>query len=202
MQKFDEVALKQRLQSMQDWQIIAFTSLCCERMLPNFNIFSKETLFGDPLILRKAIDVAWRYIEDQQFPPDLNGLKYLVRLQAPDTELFSSQLTSSALDAANAAAILLDSLEFPKVENAVEVACLSRDTVDIHIQLERCLDPNSPTLEDDILSDSLMQQELLFQNDDLNQIEKLPNEPSLAVNILRQIAKKYTAGSLVMVSEP
>lgn len=198
MLRFDEDALRVKLRSMRDWQIIAFILLCCERMLPNFDRFSKETQFGDILILRKVVDAAWTYLGSGRYPSNLEYLIDSVKLQAPNTELFSSRLSSSALDAANATEVLLLSLESPNVESAVEVACLSRDTVDMFVQIERSLDPNSAALEDEINFDTLMQQELVRQSEDIDQIKKLTDRSYQAVTILRQVAKRYAAGSLAI----
>ena len=196
MECFDELSLRRQLQALPSWKWVAFMLLCCERMLPNFERFSMDAGIGNGSALRAGLVSAWRWLETGQLPLDLNDLRNACEDQAPNTEDFHSNFTSSALDAANATAILLDALERPSASMAVEVAGLCRDTIDLYVQAVRHLDPNGPTFEVDILADPLMQTELRRQRDDLGTLIALGEDRPLAVKKMRERADQYAAGSL------
>jgi uncharacterized protein YjaG (DUF416 family) len=130
--------------------------LCGERMLPNYRRFSSETGFGEPIVLREALDTGWIWIESDATPSYVAALRDACERQAPDTERFHSLYTSAALDAANVAAFVLDALSQPERTRPCEVAQLGRDTVDLFVQEVRNLDPSSPGFEQAIYRDELM----------------------------------------------
>lgn len=196
MEGFDEHRLLSQLQLLPGWKQVAFMVLCCERMIPNFDRFSKEAGFGDAAVLRIALDVAWRWLETDQLPMDLDSLRSACEEQAPSTEDFRSEFTSAALDAANAVATVLDALERWSASNAAEVAALARDTVDLYVQASRNLDPASPSFEADILADPLMQTELRRQREDLEELISLGEDRSFIVTRMRKRSSQRGAGSL------
>src|SRR5262245_34312092 len=125
MEVFDENQLRRSLQSLAHWKRVAFMLLCCERMLPNFQVFSNETGFGDTGILRKAANTAWEWVATAKPIQGLTDLRQLCGSQQPDTEDFSSPFTSAALDAASATEAILEAIEDPDGDQAVEVGSLA-----------------------------------------------------------------------------
>lgn len=170
MERFDEERLAASLGKLEHWKQIAFMAACCERMIPNYEKFSAETGFGDVAVLRKALDLAWKWIETGRSPSQLEALRDACDKQAPDTAQFGSVFTSSALDAANASAILLEAIEKPDEARPVEVASLARDTADLLIQSKLDQNPNSPGFEDAVCQHELMQGELRRQRADLEML--------------------------------
>lgn len=172
METFDEDILRQLLARLDPWKRVAFMALVSERIVPNYDQFRAESDFGDSQILRRAVEAAWSWLESDRKPNDLTTLRAQVRQQAPDTERFSSPFTSAALDAANAVVSLLDAIDHPDRADAVEVASLARDTVDLYVQEIENLDPNDPRLEDAIRHHPLMQAELRRQREDVAYLER------------------------------
>jgi uncharacterized protein YjaG (DUF416 family) len=185
MEAFDEEALRRCLQRLAVWQRLAFLALIDTRMLSNYERFSTETGFGDVSVLRTAIDAAWTIVESGKLPNDLIALREACDRQAPNTEEFRSPYTSAALDAANAAAITLAALENPDESLVVEVASLSRDSVDIFVQSDINLDPNTSGFEEAILRHHLMQRELRNQREDLEALIKGSRDRDKTVRDLR-----------------
>jgi hypothetical protein len=185
MEAFDEEALRRCLQRLAVWQRLAFLALIDTRMLSNYERFSTETGFGDVSVLRTAIDAAWTRVESGKLPNDLIALREACDRQAPNTEEFRSPYTSAALDAANAAAITLAALENPDESLVVEVASLSRDSVDIFVQSDINLDPNTSGFEEAILRHHLMQRELRNQREDLEALIKGSRDRDKTVRDLR-----------------
>ncbi|MBO1351096.1 MAG: DUF416 family protein [Hormoscilla sp. GUM202] len=51
---------------------IAFNAACCERIIPNYNAFSRVTNSGDPSVPRKALDAVWHFLEGEP----MDAVKY------------------------------------------------------------------------------------------------------------------------------
>jgi uncharacterized protein YjaG (DUF416 family) len=129
-------------------------------MLPNYLSFHEETGFGDIRLLRGALDAAWCWIETGQMPEETANLVTDCDRQAPNTAEFSSDFTSAALDAASAIATVVESIPHSTKEQAMEVASLAKDTVDVFVQQRYSFDPDDKDLERLIAESELMQTEL------------------------------------------
>lgn len=197
MERFDKFQLTKQLEILPDWKRVIFMLLCCERMLPNYGRFSKETGFGDASVLRNALDVAWTWVESGDVPKDLEVLRKACEGQAPDTEGdFESDCTSAALDAACAAATVLDAIEVPSVSLALDVATFSFDTVYMFVSNMQDLDPVVRISEDAILADPIIQNELCCQQKDLLEFASRDDVRHVLVPQMRERARLYCAGSL------
>jgi uncharacterized protein YjaG (DUF416 family) len=152
------------LRAQPEWKTIAFMATCCERMVPNFCRFHAETGFGDPGVLQNALDHVWVWVKDGVLPENRADLISSCDRQTPDTEKFSSEFTSAALDAANALSITLEALDERASEKAEVVAELALDTVDGLVQAREQLDPADPSFENRIRSSGLMRAELSAQS--------------------------------------
>lgn len=199
METFDEDRLRQSVARLDPWKRVAFMALCCERMVPNYDRFTADSGFGDSLVLRRGIDAAWYWLESDRVPDDLKSVRERAEQQAPNTEDFSSPFTSAALDAANAVASVLDAVSEPEGADAVEVASLARDTVDLYVQEIENLGPNARGLEETIRRHPLMQAELGRQREDLAYLERWAGSRSDAVRQLRARCGAVAVGSLAVV---
>jgi len=167
-QRFSETVVAQALISLSAQQQLAFALSCSERLYPNYLAFKRETGWGNPSALRKALDIAWASLD--RAAPSATTIaiaREQVLAAEPETEDFDTVLVSAALDAAVSADLILRFLEEGKPERVVEIASLCRDTVDMFVQDYECLAPTDPNLEDRILYHRLMQAELQRQHDDL-----------------------------------
>lgn len=185
MEVFDEDKLERQLQKLAAWKRVAFMAQIGVRMLPNYERFSVETGFGDVSVLKRAFDTAWSWVESEELPHDLAALREACERQAPNTEQFDSPYTSAALDAANAAAAILDAIAHPGESRSSEVASLARDTVDLYVQELLNLDPDAADFEEKISRHDLMQRELRRQREDLEALMKWTGPRSTASRELR-----------------
>jgi uncharacterized protein YjaG (DUF416 family) len=99
---------------------LAFALLLFERMLPSLIAFSKGTGFDDSCYLR-ARDAGWSAL--QNGGPIDQALNQACLSSAPDTEGFSHELTSYALDAALA---MSDIAEFTLDNNPDHITTFRR----------------------------------------------------------------------------
>ncbi|MBC6423541.1 MAG: DUF416 family protein [Hormoscilla sp. SP5CHS1] len=42
---------------------LAFAAACCERLLPTYNAFCRRENWGNPALLRKALDEVWQVLQ-------------------------------------------------------------------------------------------------------------------------------------------
>ena len=168
---FDEQKLQEKLCVVPIGGQLIFALSCAERMLPNYQRFVQESDFGDVSVLRCALNLGWDWLSGKSI--DL-GLAEKCREdsenQAPNTEDFSTILVSSALDAANAASIVVDFLLTSNLERVVELATYARDSVDMFVQELEKMQPNARNLEEKIWLHPLMQRELANQRNALTLI--------------------------------
>ena len=73
---YDFDSLEKELEKLSPLHRIAFTASGCERLLPNYNAFSREENWGDPSILRKALDEVWQILRGK--PIDVEALSQLI----------------------------------------------------------------------------------------------------------------------------
>jgi uncharacterized protein YjaG (DUF416 family) len=150
---------------------LAFALLVFERMLPSLIAFSKDTGFDDSCYLR-AKDAAWTALQDGAVDQALN--QECIR-SAPDTETFSHELTSYAL---NAALAISDIAEFTldnRMDHVAYVSTLARDSVDLYLNSLESSVVSSPEQDSKIASHPLMQQEQRREEEDIKFLSGLPD---------------------------
>ncbi len=156
------------MDKLKDWDFhkqAAFAYLTCVRLYPNYVYFSLNYGFGNPSILREAIE----YIYDNLFEQntDKNKIQAIVQKveeNTPDTGDFSVIFVSSALDACTA---ILDSLDFLIHKDFSKIQSISTygtDTVDMYIQELENLDFNTDKdFQNKIDNHPLMKKEIAIQ---------------------------------------
>ena len=144
----------------------AFNYLTCERLYPNYVYFSDNFDFGNPDVLRAAVDYLYRNIF--QISPDKNKITILTKevgKNTPDTESFSTIFVSSALDARTAIGDSLDLLidkDFSCIKN---ISTYATDTVSMYIQEMESLDLNKDNdFQNKIEEHPLMRSEIAMQS--------------------------------------
>ncbi len=142
-----------------------FAYLTCERLYPNYEYFSNAYKFGDPAILRNAIDFLYSnlFINDLQ-TVNITRLKSDVDKNTPDTEDFETIFTSFALDACTC---ILDSLDFLVDKDFSKIEYISSygtDSVNMYIREFEDIDISDNELLAKINEHPFMKRELLIQN--------------------------------------
>jgi uncharacterized protein YjaG (DUF416 family) len=122
-------ALKEMSSSKQR----TFAYLTCERLYPYYVYFSDNFGFGDASVLREAIDYLFSNLFDVD--PDKNKTELLVKeveKNTPDTEDFTTEFVSSALDACTAVTESLEFLMDKKFLRIKDIAAFGMDTVEMN----------------------------------------------------------------------
>ncbi len=169
--RFTEGSVRQALNDLSDKGRLAFALSCAERLWPNYLAFKREAGWGDPVALRRALDLAWASLDGAE--PSASSIalaRKQVREAEPETEDFDTILVSSALDAAASAGLVLQVLEAADPAAVVEIASLCRDTVAMFVQDREHIAAAAANLEDQIYDHRLMQAEMQRQHDDLAEL--------------------------------
>jgi uncharacterized protein len=187
---FNHDTLKNRLRKLSDEQQLAFGAACCERLLPNYLAFQTETGWGDLKTIRSALDLVWSCLcrESLSSSKEVKLLITCCESVAPNSEYFVSLYLTSAQDACFAICGLLDYLIESDVDKIVKTATYATDSVDLYVQEIENMDPNSPELEQVILTHRLMQRELSQQEKDLKFVEQAISLNSI---LLFQLKKSW-----------
>jgi len=151
---------------------LAFALLVFERMLPSLVAFSKDTGFDDSCYLQ-AKDAAWAALQNG---PVVRSLSEVCLRGAPDTEEYSHELTSYAL---NAALVMNDIMEFTQdgcTDHIKSILTLAGDSAYLYLSsLEDSL-VSSPEENNRIASHPLVQEEYRREEDDIGFLVSLPEQ--------------------------
>lgn len=154
-----------KLKDLDFTKQMAFAYLTCERLFTNYIYFSNNFNFGNPDVLREAIDFLYQNIFDKN--PDKNKINLLtkeVEKNTPDTENFSTNFVSSALDACTAVLESLDFLVDNQFSRIKDISSFATDTVYMYIQYIDKLDFNTDRgFQQKIDNHPLMQKEVAIQ---------------------------------------
>lgn len=125
---------------LSHWQQVAFASALLERMLPNYQMFSDNSQFGDYAILRNQLDLIWQWL-DKNTPIKININSQLNKLeeQTPDPENFDAFGVFPALDVCMAMMSLLQLIQSngtdKDLEDITSVSRLSHNSVSYYVEL-------------------------------------------------------------------
>ena len=108
---------------------LAFALLVFERLLPSLIAFSKDTGFDNSCCLQ-ARDAAWDALQNGVDGALIRSSNEACLKNAPDTEDFSHELTSSALKAVLAVSDILEFALDGPTDRIAHVSTLARDSVD------------------------------------------------------------------------
>jgi len=131
---------------LSHWQQIAFSAALLERMLPNYQMFSEVTDFGESKILRNQLDIIWQWLANSN-AVKINIDAQLLKLEpeTPDPEAHDSFGVFPALDACMALTALWQLMQSkaPKKNKAVDIdiediksiSRLSHNSVSYYVEL-------------------------------------------------------------------
>lgn len=122
--------LEQELDKIPPLHRVAFTASICERLLPNYNAFAREADWGDPLVLRNALDEVWLILQGND--ADVAKIRQLIEDCAdavPDSNEVGGGYCFEAQEAAMAVYGTLRLYLNPTPQLAIYVAERVKDTL-------------------------------------------------------------------------
>ncbi|GAA6171278.1 YjaG family protein [Colwellia sp. KU-HH00111] len=122
------------------WQQIAFASAILERMLPNYQMFSENSQFGDYALLRNQLDLVWQWLDkNSQIKININAQLAKLEAQTPDPEAFDTFGVFPALDVCMAMMALWQLMQSngqdKHHEDISSISRLSLNSVNYYVEL-------------------------------------------------------------------
>src|SRR5437879_12670076 len=124
MIKFDELAMRRKLEALSEPKQLAFLLLLCERMMPGFRKFGADTNFGISRY-QECLENGWLSLGEQPHRSISEEEAEECYRSAPDTERFDHTLTSAAVNAPLSLGLLMSFLSEGNLDNIVEAAGLA-----------------------------------------------------------------------------
>lgn len=159
---------------LSQWQQVAFCAALLERMIPNYQMFSEHTEFGNYKVLRNQLDLVWQWL-DKANRCKINYDAQIAKLeeQVPDPELFDFLGVFPALDSAMALMSLFQAMQDPEGDGFINVSKLSENSVSYYVELTLAQQIDEVTPQEDeimiseqqILEHPLMQWEIATQSE-------------------------------------
>jgi len=126
--KFNQLdVLEKELEALPLLHQVAFATACCERLLPKYNIFSREAGWGDSYFLRTALDEVWQILEGK--PVDETKLRQILsdcddsdKISPDADDCHSSKYVAEAQRTAGAICYTLELCLEPTLQRVVLVA--------------------------------------------------------------------------------
>lgn len=191
-----EETLKTNLEDLLPEHKIAFAASCCERLWPNYLLFSQKENFGNPDILRIGLNKVWEFLiqENAVTVSELKEIQKEILLLVPEPGEFESIYVAPAEDAARAIVCTLECCLKPFTsDHIIEISSISIQTIDAYIlerdNVESYIAPN-PQFEEKIDSDPLMVEEITKQKEDIKELKGLLPFDNSAIQYFREKSTK------------
>lgn len=195
MDIIDEGDILNRLNLISHRHRIAFAASCCERLLPNYQAFWVMERWGNPRILRKAMDKVWAVPKDDNLSDlEVNELQSQCSDVMPDTEDFTSFFAGLAI---NAVAAIIHTLIYCLNSDLNELLLVSRlSSESVENYLNAVNDPHTGVhaakkqFDDWILTAPLLHAEVEKQKQDLEILSSSTDLTTTLIESLRLSSRK------------
>ena len=138
--KSDNLSIHLQFKNLTHWQQITFCAAILERMLPNYQLFSEGSQFGNYGLLRNQLDLIWQWL-DKKHSTKINIAAQLNKLEpeTPDPQEFDSIGVFPALDACMAMMSLWQLMQTngkdQDHDDISSVSRLSQNSVSYYVEL-------------------------------------------------------------------
>ena len=184
-----------RLGDLEPWQQSVFALALAERMYPNYHLYAESTGKGNAIEFRAALDSLWRYLTEKGSRVNLSSILESFEVFIPDPSHDESYGAYPALDACVALGCAYNSVICRIGEEAMEASNASIGSVAGFIEM---LEERELT-EDELYEQPLMEQEMAFQVELLNQVSR-PRDPQQILAI-RSLAAQDGVSNLGIALE-
>ncbi len=175
-----------RLKALSLPQKQLFAIALCQRMYPNYQLFSEVCEFGNPQVLDTVLNLLWQKQYDNRLK--LNIDIYLERLDqaAPEPRDFDSYGVYPALDAVSALIALLSAIQSKAEDDITNISKLSSSTVANYIEATCDRELTEDALDDYVFAHPAMAEERELQAMLLDVIE----ENKITADFVRELRRE------------
>ncbi len=175
-----------RLKALELDQKKLFAIALCQRMYPNYQLFSEVCEFGDPQVLDTTLNLLWQSMYDKKLKLNIDLYLERLDLNTPEPSDFDAYGVYPAMDAAVALTSLLSALQSKVEDDIVNISKLSSGTVANYIEALIETEMKETELDDFIFNHEMMQEEKALQASLLEIIEENPKISADFVKTLRK----------------
>lgn len=126
----------QQMRELNLAQQAAIAASLLERMLPNYQLFSEVSQFGDPVLVRKILDLCWEWLTVPKAKINFERLAEELELATPEVNHYDMFGVYPAVDCATALDMMLNGIREQDAAEFVNVAKISQATVARLIEYE------------------------------------------------------------------
>jgi uncharacterized protein YjaG (DUF416 family) len=183
-----------QLKKLTPQKHITFSYLCCERFYPNYLFFSENYNFGNPAVMRSAIDLIYDSIFDKNISRQkIETILQTININAPRPDDFSTFYASIAMYTSGIIYESTNLILLKDIERILEdISTMCTDAVDLFIQERDDMDYDQDNFEAKILIDPLMQSELRIQRGTVTYLKKIDRINEADINILLKLQEENT----------
>ena len=166
--------------------------LLSERLIENYDFFSKRYNYGNVGILKKTIDDLFRELDGNIYSKttsDVEDLISKIEEVTPDTEDYETIYVSFALDACTSIISTLQYINDKNDDNVIDVVLYSRDTVDMFIQEKDDLNISAIEVDEYIEKDIFMKNEKKYQAELIEYLQRTNDISFNEISLLRATTK-------------
>lgn len=176
-----------RVKALDFQQKKVFAIALCQRMLPNYQLFSEVCEFGDPQVLDTALSLLWQSVYDNKLKLNIDIYLERLELNTPEPADFDVYGVYPAMDASTALIALLSAIQSKVEEDIVNISKLSSSTVANYIEAISDVELDDEAFDDFIFNHEVMVEEKELQNTLLQLIE---DNPKLNADFIKSLRKE------------
>ncbi|ACA87625.1 MULTISPECIES: YjaG family protein [Shewanella] len=176
-----------RVKALDFQQKKVFAIALCQRMLPNYQLFSEVCEFGDPQVLDTVLNLLWQSSYDSKLKLNIDIYLERLELNTPDPANFDVYGVYPAMDATTALIALLSALQSKIEEDIVNISKLSSSTVANYIEAISDVELDEEAFDDFIFNHEVMLDEKALQENLLTLIE---DNPKLNAEFIKSLRKE------------
>lgn len=179
---YDLDTLGEELSQLPPFHRIAFAASCCERLLPNYYIFSREESKSNPSYLQEALDEVWLILGGKQMDRVriLELKENCMSALVSDEEVFHSRYNYEAQLASIAISDTLEALlNLENIESIISVLNSVGDTIYEFLRIEKEISDRSwlalsyEEQDREIGSHPFTLREIAKQNQDIQRLKEV-----------------------------
>ncbi len=168
-----------KIVGLMPYHQLAFGVMLSERFLPNYFAFHVAENWGNPMVLLNGIDLLKNIIAQRQADPEeLTLIDQLIEDVTPDLEDFpGNALASLALDVSSMIAECFAFVRDQKLRHIELCSVISFSSLEMYLQVQGQLahDLSADEIEVLFAKNALMQEEINYQLELLNDLNPSPN---------------------------
>ncbi|NRA82912.1 MAG: YjaG family protein [Gammaproteobacteria bacterium] len=174
-----------RIKLLNFEQKMIFATALTERMLPNYQLFSQATEFGEPKVLNVIVDIIWQKLSKHSVKLNIEVQLDKLAEQIPEQRDFDCFGVIPAIDCAMSVNTLLVALEQQIEDDLINASKLSSSTVASYIT----------AVEGDISDEATFSHEMMTEEKALQEylLERVEQNANPNAAFLKELRAEFNA---------